>query len=106
VLAQRQLKTGIDNDLWTEAELEPLRRRSAHPAWMILFVLAVVAVIVCHIVTNLYPGTLLPLALLLPQQMMLHLLQIVRPPHSEGEGGLLNLRNSRPIESEHWGNAR
>ena len=105
-LAQRQLKLGINNDVWTDTELEPLRKRSAHPAWMVLFLLSFATLIVCDIVTNLYRGTFLLWALLLPQQMMLQVQAIVRPSHSVGDGGLLKLQNSSPIRSEHWGESR
>ena len=106
LLAQRQLRLGINKDLWTDAELEPLRRRSAHPVWMILFLMAFGALIVCKIVTDLYRGTFLLWAVLLPLQMMMSLQVIVRREHSVGDGGPLNLRNSSPLQSEHWGDSR
>jgi hypothetical protein len=105
-LAHRQLKLGVDKDLWTDAELEPLRRRTAHPAWMVLFLLAFAAFIVCHIVTDFHRGSYLVWALLLPLQMMLSLKTTLKLPHSEGDGGLLKLQNSSPIRSEHWGESR
>ena len=106
LLAHRQLKLGIKNELWTDTEWEPLRRRSAHPAWWILFFLAFAALIVCDIVTDLHRGTFLLWAVLLPLQMMMSVQVIVKPSHSLGDGGLLNLQNSSPIQSEHWGNSR
>jgi len=106
LLSHRQLKLGIRNELWTDAELEPLRKRSAHPAWTVLFLLVFAAFIVCNIVTNFHRGSYLLWALLLPLQMMLGLQQMVRPSHSMGDGGLLNLQNSNRIRSEHWGESR
>jgi hypothetical protein len=103
LLAQRRLKSSINNDVWTDTELEPLRKRSVHPAWMILFLLTIVAWIVCGIVTDLHRETDLLWGLLLPLQMMLPVQAMLRPARSGGDGGLLNLRNSSPIRSEHWG---
>ena len=106
LLAQRRLISSINNDVWTDTELEPLRRRSAHPAWIVLFVLAFAALIICDIVTNLHRGAFTLWALLLPLQMMQYLQAMVKPSHFDGDGGLLNLRNSSPIQSEHWGGSR
>jgi hypothetical protein len=104
--AQRQLKLGVDKDLWTDAELEPLRRRVAHPAWMLVFLGAFAALIICDIVTNLSRGTYFIWALLFPLQMMLSLKTTLKLRPPEGDGGLLKLQNSGPIRSEHWGNSR
>jgi hypothetical protein len=105
-LAKRQLERGVDKDLWTDAELEPLRRRAAHPAWMVLFLLAFAAFIVCDIVTDFHRGSYLVWGLLFPLQMMLYLKTILKLPRPEGDGGLLKLQNSSPIRSERWGESR
>jgi hypothetical protein len=105
-LAQRQLKLGVDKDLWTDAELEPLRRRAAHPVWMVLFLLAFAAFIVCDIVTDFHRGSYFVWALLFPLQMMLSLKTTLKLPPPEGDGGLLKLQNSSPIRSEHWDESR
>ena len=105
-LAKRQLERGVYKGLWTDAELEPLRRRAADPAWMVLFLLVFAAFIVCDIITDFPRGSYLVWALLFPLQMMLYLKTILKLPSPEGDGGLLNLRNSNPIRSEHWGESR
>jgi hypothetical protein len=104
--AQRQLKLGVDKDLWTDAELEPLRRRAAHPAWMVLFLVAFAALIICDIVTNLSRGTYFIWAVLFPLQMMLSLKTTLKLRPPEGDGGRLKLQSSSPILSEHWGESR
>jgi O-antigen ligase len=105
-LAQRQLKLGVDKDLWTDAELELLRRRAAHPAWMALFLLGVAAFIACNIVTDFHRGSYLVWAMLFPLQTMLYLKTILKLSPPEGDGGLLKLQTANPIRSEHWGESR
>jgi hypothetical protein len=100
--AERRLSRGIKNDLWTDEELEPLRRRLAHPAWTIVSLLFIAAFIGNAIV---YGGFTLVWALIVPVQQISRLRMMLKTKQVAG-GGLQDWRNFKPIQSEHWGESR
>ncbi|WP_158793428.1 hypothetical protein [Granulicella sp. L60] len=106
--AERKLKLGMKEGVWSEAELEPLRRRLDHPVWGWLGVvgmIGVVAVLVLYARGSVH----LPLfyLLLFPFQNFNRVKQIVKRAQNEGvgAGALRDWRSFRPIRSEHWGEA-
>jgi hypothetical protein len=106
LLAGRRLKRGIDSDVWTEAELAPLRTRLDDPAWTVLILLFFAAYIGSAFATDISHGTGLRGVLMIFILLISQLKTIVRPKRVAGGGQLQDWRNFKPIQSEHWGEPR
>ncbi len=102
--AERRLRKGIEAHIWTDTQLESLRRGFDHAVWKWV---AVSALATCFICLMLYSGTPYRMSLFwvvfLPLQRITHLHRTLRPATSSSQ--LLDLRSIAPIRSEHWGNA-
>ena len=99
---EKRLRNGISGSLWSQEELEPLRRRMAHPIWIILYSLSVLAWIASAITSHGLHASPLFWVLFVSTQMILRLQTIVRPK-PVSPSGLSGWHNSAPIRSEHWG---
>jgi hypothetical protein len=104
-LAEKQLRQGIENDLWREEELQPLRRWLGHPALMAALFVPPVVWLGYVISADSFRGSSLLWGLIFPTQSVSRLKTIVMPPRVEGlmfqDGG-----DFKPIRSEHWGASR
>jgi hypothetical protein len=97
--AEGRLRKGVKTNIWTDAELVPLRRRLESPVWIWLLVV-IGAVSLVWDLRDVRQFSMLPL-LLFPLQTPLRLQQILRLP--EKSNGLLHGNKFAPIHSSHWG---
>jgi hypothetical protein len=105
LMAERRLRRGIDNEECHERDLEPLREVLDHPGWTVISVVALVALIGYGVTSNPSHGLPLFWTLMIPAQMISRLRVMVKPKMIPG-GGLQDWRNFKPVQSEHWGEAR
>ena len=102
LMAERRLRNGVRDQVWTEEELEPLRRRFDHPAWTVLA--WVPSVMLFVVFFNRQHLASLCLMLILPLQTGHRLRQILE--REVGSGSPAEWRSFKPIQSEHWGEPR
>jgi hypothetical protein len=105
LMAERQLRRGIDNEEWQERELGPLRKVLAHPVWTVISVIPLVALLGYGVTSNLSHGLSLFWSLMIPAQTISRLRVMVKPKRVAG-GALQDWRSFKPIQSEHWGEPR
>jgi hypothetical protein len=103
--AEKRLRKGIKENVWTEMELTPLRQRLRSPVWGVLAgaPIMVFCVLILPKAHGLHYSGLL-LTLIMPLQTIGRIYQIVKPAVSST--GLLEKRSLAPIYSEHWGQPR
>jgi hypothetical protein len=106
VLAEKRLRTGPENEVWRESEVELLRRRIGHPVWSLFNWLLIVAWLGYLVRGVSSHGAPLFWSLMIPAQMISRLKMMVRPKRVAGGGELQDWRNFKPIQSEHWGEPR
>lgn len=102
-LAERRFKRDFLDNVWSEAELEPVKTLVANPIWTrIGVILAAIAVLslIFSLRTD-HPRTLF-YVLLLPAQTVQRIRQLVTP-RVKSTGGLIDFRSFKPIHSDHWG---
>jgi hypothetical protein len=104
LLAERRLKRGLQDEIWSEAQLEPMLTLVAKPIWSwtgwLLFGAAAVSVIFSA--RTAHTGGSLFYILLYPIQTAMRIRQLVTPK-IQSTGGLKDWQNFKPIRSEHWG---
>ena len=101
IVAVMRLRDGIKKNIWTEPELEALRRRTRNPVWIAvsvgLFLLGIGIVVTDHGFGH--AGLFCFLAA--PAQLMMNLVNVTKPAASPPEhivwGG------SKSIRSDNWG---
>ncbi len=99
-MVERQLRGAI----WTDEELEPLRRLLNHPAWNVLVLIPFFVLLIMLGIRRLDHHIVPWVFLLLPSQTVMRLQQIVKPKVSSER--LLAWQSFAPIHSEHWGEPR
>ena len=101
-LADKRLKRGYADGLWSDAELAPARDLLAEEYWtwtsVALFVVAVPAVAFIP-----HGGGLIYLVTC-PASAASSLRRLLAPP-IERTGDLIDWKNSKPLHSDHWGEA-
>ncbi|MDQ2832432.1 MAG: hypothetical protein M3Y50_01580 [Acidobacteriota bacterium] len=103
--AERQLRSGINNELWSDAELAPLRKLLRSPYWKWLAA-ADFGTYLALIVSNHHRAVTF-FSVLWPFQVLLSLSNIVTPRTSySGLGVQIDWAKSAPVRSEHWGETR
>jgi hypothetical protein len=101
-LAEKRLRRGFLDDVWSERELEFVRAMLAQPLWRwggLMVVAAAVFSLTFRTRTN--AGSFVYI-LLLPLQTATRLRQMLTPSLG-GKDGLIDWQNFKPIRSEHWG---
>ena len=102
--AERRFKRGFLSDLWSEAELEPVKVLLAYPIWtsasLILMGIGLLAMISTAPRTH-FSGVLFYI-LLIPSQTAMRLRQLVTP-RVNPTGGLIDWQNFKRIHSDQWG---
>ena len=106
LMAERRLRRGIDNEEWQERELVPLRKVLDHPAWTVIGVIPLVALIGYGMTSKVFHGSALFWGLMAPVQTISRLRMMVKPKGVAGVGVLQDWRSFKPIQSEHWGKSR
>jgi hypothetical protein len=103
--ADRRFKRGFHDDLWSEAELEPVKVFVAYPIWT----WASLALIVPGLLTTIFSrhtphsgGSIFFYAALLPSQIAQGLRQLIMP-RVKTTGVFKDWQNFKPIHSDHWG---
>ncbi|MBB5326936.1 hypothetical protein [Tunturiibacter gelidoferens] len=100
-LVVQKLRGGMKKGAWTDAELEPLRRRLRNPVWGVasgaLFILAIGVVVTDRGFGH--AGWFC--FLILPFQILLQIVNAVRPAESAREH--IDGNGSAAIRSERWG---
>lgn len=101
IAAMKRLRDGIRRSVWTEAELEALRRGVRNPAWGVLsgalVVFGIVSVVTDH---GFGHAGLLPLVIL-PFHMRMQIAQVIRPVANSPDR--IDWNGSAAIRSERWG---
>jgi hypothetical protein len=96
-----KLRDGIKKGLWTETELDALRRRVRNPIWSVisvgLFILGIGFVVADHGSGH----TGLFCFFIAPFQMLLNVVNATRPAANTQDR--IDLNSSAAIRSEHWG---
>jgi hypothetical protein len=100
-LVVQKLRGGMKKGAWTETELEPLRRRLRNPVWGGVSVALVLLGFGLVVTDHGFGHAGLFVFLILPFQILLQIVNVVRPVESAPEHG--NLNGSAAIRSEHWG---
>ena len=102
-LVVQKLRGGMKKGAWTDAELEPLRRRLRNPVWGLvsgsLFLLAIGVVVTDRGFGH--AGWFV--FLMVPFQILIQIVNAVRPVESSREQ--INLNGAAAMRSEHWGEA-
>jgi hypothetical protein len=105
LLAERQFKRGFQNNIWSDAELEPVKALVANSIWpwtsLALIVPLLVSVIFSGHSTHTSGGAFFCIALL-PTQTAQRIRQLITP-RIESAGGLIDWNNFKPLHSDHWG---
>ncbi len=102
--AQRRLRRGLLDDVWTEAELTRARRLFVKPIWRWAnYTVFVAALLLLFFLAprHSYQGAFFYL-LFLPTHLMFEMRQMLAP-RGEHAGGLGDWRDAKPLRSEHWG---
>jgi hypothetical protein len=104
-LAERRFKRGFLDNVWSEAELEPVKTVVTNSIWtrtgVILAVISVLSLIF-SLRTD-HPGSrTLFYVLLLPAQTVQRIRQLVTP-RVKSTGDLIDFRSFKPIHSDYWG---
>jgi hypothetical protein len=96
-----KLRDGIKKDVWTESELEALRRRVRNPVWSVisvgLFILGIGFVVTDHG----FGHAGLFCFLIAPFQMLLNVVNATR--RAANTQDRIDLNGSAVMRSEHWG---
>jgi hypothetical protein len=101
-LAEKRLRQGFLDDVWSEEELASVRAMLAQPIWRwggLMVVAAAVFSLTFHTRTN--AGSFVYI-LLLPLQTATRLRQMLTPSLGSKDS-LIDWQNFKPIRSEHWG---
>jgi hypothetical protein len=102
--AEHRFKGGLKGEIWSEAELEPVRAMVAKPLWSWTSWLLIGAAVVAMILFAFTAGTghmALLYLLFYPIQTAARLRQLLTPKITTG--GLKDWQNFQPIHSDHWG---
>lgn len=103
--AEHRFKRGLKGEIWSEAELEPVRVLVAKPVWSWTSRLLIGAAVVAVIFSARTAGTghvALLYILLYPVQTAARIRQLMTPKVTS-TGGLKDWQNFKPIHSDHWG---
>ena len=102
--AERRFKRAFLDDIWSEAELEPVKALISYPIWtqasLILMGIALFAVIFTSPRTH-FSGVFFYI-LLIPSQTATRLRQLVSPT-VKTTGVFMDWQNFKSIHSDHWG---
>ncbi|MEO8870391.1 MAG: hypothetical protein ABI357_06125 [Granulicella sp.] len=99
LFAEQRIGKNIKGNVWMEAELAPVRRLTESSAWQAALVVAFAVIFFIF----LFPGfRFRGLMMLWPIQSMMRLSGIFRRAVKH-QDGLMDLRDLKPIQSEHWG---
>jgi len=105
--AERRFRRGFQDEIWSEAQLEPVRTLLAKPfwnrtTWLLWLLLGFAVVSIIYSASTSHSGGALIYILLFPIQTAMRIRQLVTPK-IESTGVLKNWQNFKPIHSEHWG---
>jgi hypothetical protein len=102
--AERRFKRGLYADLWSESELQPAKSLAANPAWRWTSLLLFLSVLTIVVVDSRIAGNISVLfyAFLFPTQAASRIRQLLTP-RVKTTGVFMDWNNSKPIQSEHWG---
>jgi hypothetical protein len=104
-LAERRFKRCVNNQTWSEAQLEPVRALIAKPIWSWTsgLLIGATALSLIFILRREHTGAGAYIyMLLLPTQTVTRIRQLVTP-RVKSTGGLIDWRSFKPIHSDHWG---
>ncbi len=96
------LREGIRNERWPEAEIVPLRRMVQHPVWIACIVTLLVAMCAALLTARSHHRYFWAVFLLLQITTQLSN-AISRPYEPPGVGGHIDWTKISPLHSEHWG---
>jgi hypothetical protein len=101
IAAVVKLRNGIKKGVWTELELEALRRRVRNPVWSVisvgLFILGIGFVVTDHG----FGHTGLFCFFIAPFQILMNVVNATRPAANTQDR--IDLNGSAAMQSEHWG---
>jgi hypothetical protein len=98
---ERRLVDGIEAGRWSEDELEPLRRRLAHPAWTFVSWALLLAAVLTFPISRWATYWLLFCIWVLASGLVARLRFALKPADDSSARGGLAI--AAPISSEHWG---
>ena len=105
LLAVRRFKRGFYDNIWSEAELEPVKALVTNPIWtwasVILIAPTLLSIILSKDTAHIGAGGFICVALL-PTQTAQRIRQLLTPKE-KSTGALADWQNSKPISSGHWG---
>lgn len=103
--AERQFRRGFQNDIWNDAELEPVKALVGNPIWtwasLILIAPCLLTVILSQNTAHTGAGAFICIALL-PTQTAQRIRQLLRPKE-KSTGVFADWQNFKPLRSDHWG---
>ncbi|WP_158945129.1 hypothetical protein [Granulicella sp. S190] len=104
-VAERRFNRGFHDDLWSEAELEPVKALVANPIWrwasLILCCFGLLAMIFSNNPKTHFSGILF-YVFLVPTQTAMRIRQLVTS-RVKTTGVFRDWKNVKPIRSDHWG---
>jgi hypothetical protein len=100
----QKLRDGMKKGVWTETELELLRRRLRNPVWGLVSVALVILGFGLVVTDHGFGHAGWFCFLIFPFQILLQIVNAVRPVESSREH--IDLNGSAAIRSERWGKSR
>jgi len=102
LIAESRFRDGIQNGIWSEAEIVRLRAVLTSPFLTVICIAMLIAgIIVVFVAHHHYRG--ISWVLLIMGQSFTRLQMAFRPPTPKNPRSLLSWSNLSPIQSEHWG---
>jgi len=102
LLAERQFIRCFQNNIWSDAELEPVKALVANPVWTWTSLALIVPWLVSVIFSRHTIGGAFICIALLPTQTAQRIRQVITP-RIEPPGRLFDWHNFKPLHSDHWG---
>jgi hypothetical protein len=103
-LVAQKLRDGMKKGVWTDTELEPLRRRLRNPVWGLVSVALVILGVAVVVTARGFDHASLFCFLIIPFQTLLQIVQAVRPVENLRER--IDWNSSATVRSDHWGESR
>jgi hypothetical protein len=103
--AQRRLKRGVNSNLWSPAELDPVTALVTNPIWpwASLILVALDILLITSSQRGMHGGGIAFIcSAILPTQIANQIRQLVTPKENS-TGIFTNWQSSKPIQSKHWG---
>jgi hypothetical protein len=103
---EKRLRDGVKIGIWSEEQLEPLRRRLSHPLWTVFAILPLIVWCLYLVSAVRWSAGGLLCGAIWPIQMISNLKRTVAPKAATSLIDPKDWHDSAPIRSENWGESR